>query len=85
MQSCSQLPPAEGAHAGQVRGPAADFWREVDGHSPSPGRAAGKLSVFGTLTIDDSVLLADLALLGADLDDLGTVFLHDSTVGVIAP
>jgi hypothetical protein len=39
----------------------------------------------GTLTIDDSVLLANLALLGADLYNLGAVLLHDSTVGVIAP
>jgi predicted outer membrane repeat protein len=39
----------------------------------------------GTLTIDDSELLADLALLAADVYNLGTMLLHDSTIGVIGP
>jgi predicted outer membrane repeat protein len=39
----------------------------------------------GNLTIDDSVLLTDLALIGADLYNLGTVLLHDSSVGMIGP
>jgi predicted outer membrane repeat protein len=39
----------------------------------------------GTLTIDDSVVLSDLAFLGADLYNLGSATLHDSTVGVIGP
>jgi predicted outer membrane repeat protein len=39
----------------------------------------------GTLTIDDSVVLNNLALRGADLYNLGQATLHDSTVGVIGP
>jgi predicted outer membrane repeat protein len=39
----------------------------------------------GTLTIDDSVVLNNLALLGADLYNLGKLTLNDSTVGVIGP
>lgn len=36
-----------------------------------------------TLTIDDSVVVGNVAPLGADLDDLGSTTLNDSTVGVI--
>jgi predicted outer membrane repeat protein len=39
----------------------------------------------GTLTIDDSVVTGNLALLGADLYNLGKATLNDSTVGVIGP
>jgi predicted outer membrane repeat protein len=39
----------------------------------------------GVLTIDDSSVLFNLALLGADLYNLGHAALNDSTVGVIAP
>jgi predicted outer membrane repeat protein len=38
-----------------------------------------------TLTIDDSVVWGNLALLGADLYNLGKATLNDSTVGVIGP
>ena len=38
-----------------------------------------------TLTIDDSIVSGDFALLGADLYNLGKVTLHDSTVAVIGP
>jgi hypothetical protein len=37
------------------------------------------------LTIDDSYVRFNLALLGADLYNLGHAALNDSTVGVIAP
>jgi predicted outer membrane repeat protein len=39
----------------------------------------------GTLTIDDSDVYDNLALLGADLYNLGQATLHDSTVGIIGP
>jgi hypothetical protein len=35
------------------------------------------------LTLDDSVVTGNIAPIGADLDDLGTTILNDSTVGVI--
>lgn len=37
------------------------------------------------LTIDDSVVLGNVAPLGADVYNLGTVAIHDSTVGVLGP
>jgi hypothetical protein len=39
----------------------------------------------GTLTIDDRAVLSNVALLRADLDDLGAATLNDSTIGVIDP
>jgi predicted outer membrane repeat protein len=39
----------------------------------------------GTLTIDDSTVLSNVAPLGADLYNLGSATLNDSTVGVIGP
>ena len=39
----------------------------------------------GTLSVDDSTVLKNVAPLGADLDNLGTLTLNDSTVGVIGP
>jgi hypothetical protein len=36
----------------------------------------------GTLTVDDSVVVGNVALLGADLENLGVFTLNDSTVGV---
>jgi hypothetical protein len=39
----------------------------------------------GTLEIDDSVVLSNLAPLGADWYNLGKLTVNDSTVGVIGP
>jgi hypothetical protein len=39
----------------------------------------------GTLTVKDSSVLNNVALLGADLYNLGALALDDSTVGVIGP
>jgi hypothetical protein len=39
----------------------------------------------GTLTIDNSDVRDNLALLGADLYTLGKATFHDSTVGIIGP
>jgi hypothetical protein len=51
------------------------------------GSAGGGLfnAASGTLTIDDSDVCGNLAPLGADLYNLGTATLHDSTVCVIGP
>jgi len=39
----------------------------------------------GTLAVNDSTVLNNVAPLGADLDNLGALTLKDSTVGVISP
>jgi predicted outer membrane repeat protein len=51
------------------------------------GSAGGGLfnGASGTLAIDDSVVLSNFALLGADLYNLGKLTLNDSAVGVIGP
>jgi predicted outer membrane repeat protein len=53
----------------------------------SAGSAGGGIfnGASATLTIDDSLVWDNLALLGADLYNLGKAALHDSTVGVIGP
>ncbi len=53
----------------------------------SAGSAGGGIfnGAAATLTIDDSLVWDNLALLGADLYNLGQAALHDSTVGVIGP
>jgi hypothetical protein len=55
------------------------------------GNAAGSAgggvynAASATLTADDSVVVHNLALLGADLYNLGALTLNDSTIGVIGP
>jgi hypothetical protein len=41
-------------------------------------------AVSGTLAVKHSAVLNNVAPLGADLDNLGALTLHDSTVGVIS-
>jgi hypothetical protein len=53
----------------------------------SAGSAGGGLfnAASGTLTVDDSIVLNNVAPLGADLYNLGALTINDSTVCVIGP
>jgi hypothetical protein len=57
----------------------------LSGNSAGSGGGGIFNAASGALTIDDSVVLHNVALVGADLDDLGSARLHDSTVGIIGP
>ena len=63
----------------------------VQGGSTLSGNSAGSdgggifNGAAATLTIDDSMVLNNVALVGADLYNLGKATVNDSTVGIIGP
>ncbi len=59
--------------------------RAAPGTSRGAALAVSSAGATGTLTVEDSTLRGDSAPLGADLDNLGSAMLNDSTVGVIGP